>query len=317
VLAARSAGVEPGVVPGPPPLQLDANGRCVDALAAVLDHQLGILAANEDGVRRQLDPEVLHDFRIAIRRTRSVIRLARDRLPDDVARVWNSEWEWLATVTSSPRDLDVLLEEINAARTTLGVEAKAGLDELSDLVVARRAAAQVSLEQGLAGDRYGTLKRGWRAGLADLANHSDDANGREVAADLVARASKQLARHAEQIRPESPAEAIHDVRKRTKRLRYALELFGPMLSKQSVKASLRATKRLQDDLGAFQDNEVHRHVVAELLDGSLDLSPDAVAAGRQMIERLEAQSAVARTAIPDQLRRFLTDTSGVRHRQRP
>ena len=311
VVAARGAGGEPGVVPGPPPLQLEPAGRSVDALAEVLGHLLATLAAHEDGVRQQLDPEVLHDFRVAIRRTRSAVRLARHRLPDDVAKVWETEWEWLTTVTNTPRDLDVLLEEIERARPSLPANAKAGLDELRELIVARRAAAQRALQTALAGDRYGTLKRGWRVGISELGGQprTDDATAKSLAGDMVARATKQLVRHAEAINAESPAEAIHDVRKRTKRLRYALELFGPLLPRRQVKADVRVTKRLQDDLGEFQDNEVYRQLVAQLLEGSHGLSADAITAGHLLIERFDERHTAARRALPDQVRRFLAEMS--------
>ena len=309
VAAARAAGAEPGVAPGAQPLLLSADEAAAAALVRTLEHQLDVMVALEDGVRRNLDPDLLHDFRIAIRRTRSVVRLADRHLPDKITQVWAPEWRWLAGVTGTPRDLDVLMAEIELARDPLGSELKGGLDELVEVVVRQRHTAQDKLLLALNGDRYGTVKRGWRFELDDVRTSTADvvaaSSAADLAEELVTRATKQLAKHAMAVGPESPAESIHDVRKRAKRLRYALDLFGDLLPEPRVKAALKATKRLQDDLGEFQDAEVHSDLLSRVLDvRSQGLSPEAVAAGHQLIARYADRQGALRATVDDRLRRF-------------
>lgn len=306
IVAARLGGAEPGVGLGPPPLRFDTSGTGTRALANVFEHLLAAVTAYEDGVCRQVDTELLHEFRIAVRRTRSTIRLAKSRLSVDITHVWDPDWAWLAETTSTPRDLDVLLFEIEAARDTATPEAKAGLDELGERIVGRRRTAQRTLERALAGDRYGTLKRGWRVAILELAQGAsdDDTGQEELAGDLIAKAKKQLLRRAETVDSDSEASVVHGVRKRAKHLRYALELFGPLLPRGQVKTAVTTTKRLQADLGRFQDNDVHRRLIAKLVDPGHDLSPDAAAAGRLMIERFDEQLGLARRDLAKQLRRF-------------
>ena len=52
---------------------LDPSMRTDAALRRILVALLAAMRANEDGTRRDLDPEYLHDFRVAIRRTRSCL----------------------------------------------------------------------------------------------------------------------------------------------------------------------------------------------------------------------------------------------------
>lgn len=310
VFAARALGTEPGVEQGPGPLRLDRAGRSVDALAAVLKHQLDTLVASESGVRQQLDPELLHEFRIAVRRTRSIVRLARSHLSDDLAKIWESEWEWLATITSTPRDLDVLLEELASARIHLPAESKRGLDELDELIRAQRGSAQTTLVAALDGDRYGTLKRGWRVGISELvATHHDATTTAELADELVARATRQLLRRAEAMTVDAPVESVHDVRKRTKRLRYTLDLLESALDRRSARVYLRATKRLQDDLGAFQDNVVYHSRMAELIVDSSSLTADALLVAQELMAGFDSRIAAARRALPTQIRRFVDEMS--------
>ena len=56
---------------------------------------LGILMANDPGVRANLDTEFLHDFRVAIRRTRSLLRQIKHVFPPDVVEHFSTEFSWM------------------------------------------------------------------------------------------------------------------------------------------------------------------------------------------------------------------------------
>jgi CHAD domain-containing protein len=65
-----------------------------------------------------------------------------------------------------------------------------------------------------------------------------------------------MVRDGEAITDASPDEALHDLRKRGKELRYLLELFGGLFGDDVVKPMVSALKDLQDVLGRFQDRAV-------------------------------------------------------------
>lgn len=310
IVAARAAGGDPGRTPRHDALALPADADARSTLAAVLGQQLETVVALENGVSNNLAPEMLHEFRIAIRRTRSVVRLAKRHLPDKISTGWAAEWRWLAGLTSTPRDLDVLLAAIEKTGHELPTHTKTGLDELVEVLVRQRESAQEKLTRALAGDRYGTLKRGWRYELDEIrasASSTDDTakvrTASDLASDLIARATKQLARGVELVHRDAPAEYIHDARKEVKRLRYALDLFGSLVPGATVKATLKATKRLQNELGEFQDNEVQRDRIARILELG-KVSPDAVEAGHVLIARYDANQLAVRTALEERVRRF-------------
>jgi CHAD domain-containing protein len=331
VAAVRANGREPGELPQPPELKLRAKEDGRAALATVFEHLLVTMELHEDGVRKQLDPELLHDFRVAVRRTRSIERLARRYLPPEMARLWEQEWQWLASVTGPPRDLDVLLLDLTCERPsiTVGGGTDAGIHELASRVEARRATEQAKLRDALNGDRYATLKRGWRSGIAELrasasgavngtynnGNGNGNGNGEAVATvtaqqlarDTIDRASKHLMKAARQIDDDSPAAAIHRARKRAKRLRYAAEMLGGALPAKDVRSVIAHMKRLQDDLGQFQDSEVQLHLIRDLLgDPSLggEASEQAVEAGELLMEDLVERQSAARRDLVRALRGF-------------
>jgi CHAD domain-containing protein len=306
VEAIRAGGREPGELLEPPELRLnpDDDGRV--ALSKVFEHLLVTMELQEEGVRQQLDPEILHDFRVAVRRTRSIERLARRHLPEEMRRLWEQEWKWLAGVTGPPRDLDVLLLELQLEQPTITAAADAGVHELAARVSARRSLEQAKLRDALTGDRYSTLKRGWRAGIGDLARSPNGISAGRLARDTIGAASKHLLKAAKKIDDGSPAEDIHTARKRAKRLRYAAEMLGTALPSKDVKSVITHMKRLQDDLGQFQDAEVQLHLVRDLLDDASlgEPSSHALAAGDLMMEDLHARQQEARGDLVKALREF-------------
>ncbi len=58
------------------------------------------------------------------------------------------------------------------------------------------------------------------------------------------------------IGPDSPPEALHDLRKRCKELRYLLEVFASLHDPSQQWHAIREMKALQDCLGEYQDTQV-------------------------------------------------------------
>jgi CHAD domain-containing protein len=222
-------------------------------------------------------------------------------------RLWEPEWRWLAGVTGPPRDLDVLLLDLQLERPTIATSTDAGVHELGARVRARRATEQAKLLDALDGDRYATLKRGWRAGIEDLRADSDDgATAEQLARETIDAATRHLMKAAKKIREGAPVEDIHKARKRAKRLRYAAEMLGGALSAHKVKSVVTHMKRLQDDLGQFQDSEVQIHLIRDLLDDASlgEPSENAVAAGELMMQDLAERQHEARGDLVKALREF-------------
>ena len=106
-LAAASAGVPLdgyGVSIGIP---LTYDDPAIDGYRAVLANLRDALLANWDGTVDDIDPEFLHDLRVAVRRTRVVLANAAEVLPDDVRQRARDDFAWLGEISGTARDLDV------------------------------------------------------------------------------------------------------------------------------------------------------------------------------------------------------------------
>jgi CHAD domain-containing protein len=126
-----------------------------------------------------------------------------------------------------------------------------------------------------------------------------------------------MVRDGQAIRDDSPAESLHELRKRGKELRYLLEIFGGLYPRKVVKPMIAALKDLQDVLGRYQD----RSVQAEALRGmgeELAAAPggaDALIALGSLIDALEADRGAARADFEDRFAAFASkrERSRVRH----
>ena len=238
-----------------------------EAVSALLLQQLDTLEANVDGVLRDTDPEFLHDLRIAVRRTRSALKLLGDVLPGDLTLRFASEFRWLGDLTTPLRDLDVQLAELPSRAAGLIAADPADLEPVRVYLSRRRAAERRALNRGLRSARFAAMLGDWRKALqVPHANRRQPAGPRaaELAADRTRRAYRKVIRLGAAITDDSPAENLHTLRKRCKELRYVLEFFGTLHDPQAQRAMVADLKRLQDCLGEFQDSEVQQHELQAL-----------------------------------------------------
>jgi CHAD domain-containing protein len=139
-----------------------------------------------------------------------------------------------------------------------------------------------------------------------------------VAGARIRSVYRRMVRDGGRIADDSDPEALHDLRKRGKELRYLLELFGSPFPNEVVKPMISTLKDLQDVLGRFQDRAVQAEELRGLADdlaaepggpaALLALGPvlDAVLAD-QRAARLRFAEAFAPFAASEQ-RRLVRDT---------
>jgi CHAD domain-containing protein len=256
VLAA--AGGRPGELAGKPSgLQLTPGMPAGRALSQILSGLLDAMEANVPGTIKDIDTEFLHDLRVAVRWTRSALKLCGDALPRGLAREYAPEFRWLGDLTTPTRDFDVFLLGYPAmAASLVGIRA----DELTpfrDHLARSRAAAYRRMVSGLRSARCTRLRTNWRAALADVRGTRRPTVA-QLADAKIAAAHRRALQGGGKITAASPPESLHDLRKRCKELRYLVEMFGSLHDPAQRWQAVRELKALQDCLGEFQDTEVQR-----------------------------------------------------------
>ncbi len=246
--------VEPGGQ-APGTLETRAGDALVVAARKIVGQQALKMRANTEGTRLDLDPEYLHDLRVAARRLRSALRLLGPALGPKRAESLRLELSWIAALLGEVRDLDVFIANLEAQAVRLGESGRIALRLKAELL-ARRSPAREALAAALEGRRYEALLRRIQA----LADSPPPRSARGLAAQRTDFAASVFIKGAHRrvvkqgraaVLSQDPA-ALHRLRILFKRLRYTSEFFDPALGGR-LEPMIKAMVKFQDCLGEHQD----------------------------------------------------------------
>lgn len=292
-------------VPGIGPAEVRRFGMRREQAAdlAVADALLGYLEVIEStvaGIVGDVDTEFLHDFRVAVRRTRSVLKLLGGVLPVGMAQRVGAEFRWLGDVTTPTRDLDVYLLGLDDLASSLSRPGE--LDPFGRHLATRRKAEHRTLVRALRSRRFVDLCAGWRSELGDViaAPAHESLTAGQLADAQLHRLYRKVARQAKAVTADSPSEQVHALRKTCKEMRYVLDVFRPLCDPKAYQRVVADFKGLQDVLGAFQDGEVQaaalRVFAREMLAaGAVDA--DAMLAMGELSARFDTRQRLARETL--------------------
>jgi CHAD domain-containing protein len=281
--AVRAVGRRPGDYSNKIDTDITAARPAGQSAATILLRLLDTIEANLGGVLADTDTEFLHDLRVAVRRTRSALKLFGDTLTgragltQDEVGFFAAEFKWVGDLTTPVRDLDVHLLDFEDTVRSLSAAKPDDLEPFRGYLEQRRRREFRILTRGLKSARFTGLARDWRARLTAIEEGNPSTAGAQVrsgrdrgaagettgalAMERTRAAFAKTVRRGAAITLESPAETLHDLRKRAKELRYSLEFFAPLHDRGAQAKVVGELKRLQDCLGEFQDTEVQ---VAEI-----------------------------------------------------
>jgi CHAD domain-containing protein len=305
-------GQQPGSYSSKLELHLDPGMRADQATRGILLRLLDMVVENEAGTRRGTDTEFLHDFRVAVRRTRSALTQIKGVLPNPVLNRYKREFAWLGEITTPSRDLDVYLLQFDDYKHSLPDSAQADIESLRKFLFRHQAIEHKALLKGLNSARYRRLIENWRKFLTQpVSERSTLANAQrpilDVARDRIWRVYRRILKEGRAITPDSPAEEMHELRKTGKKLRYLMEFFQSLFPDSEIKALIKALKQLQDNLGDFQDYEVQVMTLRQFSQQMVteDAAPaEALLAMGMLIEGLERRQQVAHAAFAARFAEF-------------
>lgn len=256
--ALRAAGLPPRGFSSEVDVPLDPTMRADRAASAICQRLAEVVDANLPGVLADTDPEFLHDLRVAVRRSRSVLKEMRRILPADQAARARADLRWIQEITGPTRDLDVLLHEWPSMAAPVPAAMAGDLAPLVHLLRRHRDESFATMRRHLRSRRFAAAWGGWRAVTVGSRFDGPDASRPvgKLAGGRVVSVYRTMVKMGLAIDDSSPGTALHDLRKRGKELRYLLELFGTMWPAERVRPLVTALKGLQDVLGHYQDDEI-------------------------------------------------------------
>jgi CHAD domain-containing protein len=271
-----------------------ARGKVSDAIRAAFASAVARLDDNEPAIRAARDPEAVHQARVATRRLRSDLRTLHGYVDSDWAQHLRAELRWLGTELGGVRDIEVLGERFTRHADLLPESdadaARAAIRRLD----ADEAVARTDLLLALRSARYTQLQ----GALHDAATNPRLApaahrSARKALPDAVRPTWRRLRRAVKEL-PSVPSDAaLHEVRIRAKRCRYACELASPAVGRRARDLA-DAVTNVQDVLGAHHDAVVAR---AWLAKAALECNPAEAYALGMLAEIERARALEARAAF--------------------
>jgi CHAD domain-containing protein len=257
------------------PVQWHGDHADFARLQAYVVEQREMMVRHEPGARLGVDPENLHQFRVANRRLRAALRTGRKLLDPAWATTVKAELVRLSRVTGPLRDCDVLLEQLEHELERADSADLPAAGALTTTLRAQRDDLRRELCRLLDSAEY--------LGLLDRLEQPVKAASRPPKRQLAEVASGQLSMFVERVRTlgHRPSDSeLHAVRIAVKRVRYAIELGGSPNRRKSA-GIIDAARHLQDVLGAHQDTAVAesrlRALAEDAYDGSISFVAGALA----------------------------------------
>jgi CHAD domain-containing protein len=258
-------------------INLDPDMRADIAGKYIYTHLLKAIKANEQGVIVDTDSEFLHDFRVAVRRTRAGLSQIKGILPANIGAYYADFFSWLGQITGSTRDLDVYVLNFERYKSSLPDSIREDLNPLYDFLLAKQRKAQKELAKKLQSDKYLSTLSEWEQYLKEPSyKHPLEQNAKltikELADRRIWKIFTRVVQEGDAITGASPAEALHDLRKSCKKLRYLMEFFQSLYSEQHIKHLIKNLKELQEVLGDFQDYAVQERTLKQFSEEMMALN---------------------------------------------
>lgn len=245
-------------------VQLDRGMTIRRALPAILLSQLDMMESKIPGIRDDIDTEFLHDFRIANRRSRSLISGLKGALPAPVRGLGREFFSWLSKQTSTLRDIDVFLLAFRQYRQMLPAEMYEQLMPLQSFLEQRRKTERAALLDVLDSDRFRDYLRDWREALQEETRDETGAAPAvaDAATEAIWKAWKRMRKHGRQAAGARSDAALHELRISGKKLRYPLEAFRSLYPARDVERAIRQLRKLQNVLGDIVDCQVQQEYLS-------------------------------------------------------
>ncbi|WP_035878479.1 CYTH and CHAD domain-containing protein [Cryobacterium sp. MLB-32] len=263
---ARALGDQFPAEPAPAPVAT-GSGAVATVLLAYAHEQINVLVTQDPRVRDD-EPDAVHKMRVATRRLRSALATYGDLLSDEAGTAHlRHELRWLAGVLGDSRDEHVQQDRLSTLVKAEPTQLLLGpvVERLAGQFAVESSAARQALLAVLDHARYFRLLDDLGAWLVsprftNLAYGS----ARKLVPTLLEQDWKAL-RAAVRALPDAAEGqehdlALHTVRKRAKRLRYAAETALPIARKSSRRLAASA-QSLQTILGEHQDSVIARDLL--------------------------------------------------------
>lgn len=240
-------------------VQLDPESLPGAAVRQALLPLFNAMRNNEPAVRSGSDPDGLHDFRVASRRSRVVLSRAKQVLADPSFKRCRRDLRWLAKTTNRSRDLDVGLAALAAYRSTLPLQDADELLPFEHHLRERRCRGHDEVRKAIDSSRYARFTTEYETLLTAP---TTEGTGRDTISDFASgwiwAAYRRVLRRGRTCGPTPTVKEFHKLRLACKRLRYLMEVYESLYAGEKIAELIETLQEFQTLLGDLHDADVQR-----------------------------------------------------------
>ena len=244
------------------------------AIKKMLGSQLRLMRINEDGIKKNIDSGFLHDYRIALRRTRVLLNYSHKVFDETVITSIKKELKWLHTITEDVCDLDEFILELERYKESLTPTQTDLLDDFIDYLYIQHTKAHNNLVAELTGTRYDLFATQYGKFLQSLDTGVEQTKSPEnCIAQFVTTEILELYRTVtktgRRISNDTPLADVKKIRKQCRDLRHLLELSAVLYDEKIIRKISNSVNALHNCLDNFRVVQTQVHAIQNYLD-SLD-----------------------------------------------
>lgn len=262
-------------------------------LLGVLRQQFAAMRKQIPGILADTDPEPLHDFRVASRRSRAAVSQMKPALDDSAAAELIDDYRVLAGVTNRLRDLDVFVDAFGEYEILLPAPMRSDCLQYFRRVHRRRKRESQSVHSFFRSPSFSDR----------MTRIDNQLNGKIPVkpGELPLEAPEPFARAAICARYDKvcrlgnsildtwsdpgvtdrdgklPDPSLHQLRIQFKKLRYLIEFFSIFFPADAVDAVIGQMKALQNILGYYNDLSIQNGILVTDIRLGRNLSPAGIA----------------------------------------
>lgn len=267
----KNKGIKIGAYSSKLDFKLDPQMRADEATKVILRFLLDVIKQNEEGIIEDIDTEFLHDFRVAIRRTRSALSQIPSVFPNEISERFRNDFATLGNMTNELRDLDVYLLDEERYKAMLPEFLQPAIKPMFDHLRNKRCAALDAVREGLNSNEYALILRDWEVFLnqPDLIEpipENAERGIKPLASERIDNRYRRVTKTGQKALEIKDEELLHKLRIDCKKLRYLLEFFSSLYTQDEVYNLIGQLKILQDNLGEFHDLVIQQEYLLRISD---------------------------------------------------
>ena len=256
--ALKSAGQKPGSYSAKVNIKLNPGMRSDEATKAILQFLLDVMKINAGNMEKDFDTEILHDLRVAIRRTRSALGQVKSVFPLRTTNRFKKDFAAVGKLSNELRDLDVYLLKEAQYKAMLPSALRDDIDPLFNHLRKKRSKALRQVIRGLKSKNYVKILQDWEAFLKKPVRDSASAGNAglpviDLACKRINKKYRGIVKAGSMILENTQDEKLHALRIECKKLRYLMEFFASLYAPKKIGVLIEQLKKLQDNLGDFND----------------------------------------------------------------